>query len=130
MAQQGEVKETQLKIIRAGFGRTGTLSLKMALEKLGHKTHHVFGFKDNHEQKEVFYEILSQSKEDRINDTCKVWNELLMKPFGYTASCDWPTSFYFDELLAQNPNAKVVLTVRDTAEKWYRQVIQYGNLPR
>ena len=67
--------------------------------------------------KEVFYEILSQSKEDRIKN--KAWNELLMKPFGYTASCDWPTSFYFDELLAQNPNAKVVLTVRDSAEKWY-----------
>merc|ERR1712228_56593 len=45
-----------------------------------------------------------------------------MKPFGYSACCDWPTSFYFDELLAQNPNAKIVLTIRDNGEKWFNSV--------
>lgn len=80
----------------------------------------MFEVKENSEQNEIFYEILSQSKEDRIKN--KLWNELLMKPFGYSASCDWPTSFYFDELLAQNPNAKVVLTVRDNGEKWFESV--------
>jgi len=37
---------------------------------------------------------------------------------GYTASCDFPSCLYYNELLALNPAAKVVLTARD-ADKWY-----------
>eukprot|EP01083_Nonionella_stella_P063728 165615_1 len=117
MTQQGELKEGRLKVIGAGFGRTGTLSLKMALEKLGYKTHHAHDVLSNTAQKEAFYDILSQSKKDRIDK--QLWNKLLVEPYNYTATVDWPTSYYFDELLLQNPGAKIILSVRDNAEKWY-----------
>ena len=121
MAEQGELEEGPLKIIGAGFGRTGTLSLKMALTKLGFKTHHAHDvLKEYPQQKEIFYDILSQSKQDRINK--KIWNNLLIKPYSYTATVDWPTSFYFDELLAQNPGAKIILSIRDNGEKWWLSV--------
>ena len=37
----------ELKIIGAGWGRTGTMSVKRALERLGHKTYHM-EIIDNH----------------------------------------------------------------------------------
>lgn len=121
MAEQGELNEGPLKIIGAGFGRTGTLSLKMAFEKLGYKTHHAHDILHEYpEQKEIFYDILSQSKEDRINK--KLWNELLIEPYSYQATIDWPTSHYYEELLAQNPGAKIVLSVRDSGDKWWNSV--------
>ena len=36
---------------------------------------------------------------------------------GYEASCDWPSSHYYEQQLKRYPNAKVILTVRDP-EKW------------
>ena len=45
-----------LKVIGAGFGRTGTLSLKEALEKLGFDPcHHMKEVMLNSEQAEYFY---------------------------------------------------------------------------
>jgi len=121
MAQQGELNEGPLKIIGAGFGRTGTLSIKMAFEKLGYKTHHAHDVLQEYpEQKEIFYDILSQPKQDRISK--ELWNKLLIKPYKYEATVDWPTSYYFDELLAQNPGAKIVLSVRDNGDKWWNSV--------
>eukprot|EP00483_Globobulimina_turgida_P012739 UN12763 len=113
MTEQGP-----LKVIGAGFGRTGTLSLKLALESVGYKCHHAHAVSIEHkEQAEIFYDILSHSKQERIDK--KLWNKLLIKPYNYTATVDWPTSFYFDELLQQNPSAKVILSIRDNGEKWY-----------
>ena len=92
MAQQGELNEGPLKIIGAGFGRTGTLSLKMAIEKLGYKTHHAHDIlKEYPEQKEIFYDILSKSKQNRIDS--RLWNKLLIEPYGYQATVDWPTRY-------------------------------------
>ncbi|KAG2446865.1 hypothetical protein HYH02_008022 [Chlamydomonas schloesseri] len=38
---------------------------------------------------------------------------------GYTACVDWPSSIVYKELLAANPKAKVILSVRDNFDAWY-----------
>ncbi|WP_230880865.1 sulfotransferase family protein [Planomonospora sp. ID91781] len=96
-----------MRVIGAGFGRTGTLSLKTALERLG--------FGPCHHMTEVF-ERPGQARrwlalaEGRPVD----WDDLLG---GYESCVDWPSAAYWRELAAHYPEAKVVLTVRDP-ERW------------
>lgn len=101
-----------LKVIGAGFGRTGTLSLKAALEKLGFvKTHHMLEVIPNSKQVNYWYEIGEGGKPD--------WDSVFE---GFEACVDFPASSYYKELLAHYPDAKVILTVRD-ADKWYQSTI-------
>lgn len=39
---------------------------------------------------------------------------------GYVAAVDWPASIFWRELSEANPDALVLLSVRDTAEVWWR----------
>lgn len=97
---------TELKVIGAGFGRTGTESLKIALEQLGFgKCYHAF---------EILPEHLPEWKKlqrGEIPDYDLLFN-------GFQSCTDFPAALYYKELIKQYPNAKVVLTVRDP-EKWY-----------
>jgi hypothetical protein len=98
-----------LKVIGAGFGRTGTLSLKGALELLGFvKTHHMAEVLPNKVQVALWHDIA-------MGETPQ-WEAIFD---GYQASVDFPSSGYYRELLAEYPDAKVVLTVRDV-DSWYR----------
>jgi hypothetical protein len=45
------------------------------------------------------------------------WDELFD---GYVAAVDWPASMFWRELSEANPNALVLLSVRDTAEVWWQ----------
>ncbi len=98
-----------LKIIGAGFGRTGTLSLKAALEQLGYvKTHHML-------------EVLSSSNQTKLwnaigNGEAPNWDFVFD---GFEACVDFPASPYYKELMAHFPDAKIILTVRDV-DKWYK----------
>jgi sulfotransferase family protein len=97
-----------LKVIGAGFGRTGTLSIKAALEELGfgpcyHMTE-VFG----HQKHIPLWDAAARG--ETVN-----WQELLK---GYQATVDWPSCTFYKELMEVYPDAKVLLTVRDP-EKWY-----------
>jgi hypothetical protein len=98
-----------LKVIGAGFGRTGTLSLKGALEMLGYvKTHHMAEVLPSKVQVGLWHDIAMGKK--------PAWDAIFD---GYQASVDFPSSGYYRELLAEYPDAKVVLTVRDV-DSWYR----------
>lgn len=98
-----------LKIIGAGLGRTGTLSLKLALEQLG--------FGPCYHMAEVF------PHPERVQQ----WNDITAgKPVdwdavfaGFQATVDWPACNYYRELMAKYPDAKVLLSVRPSAEKWF-----------
>lgn len=97
-----------LRVIGAGFGRTGTYSLKVALEQLG--------FGPTYHMAEVFQHLdhlplWQAAGEGKPTD----WERLLE---GYQAAVDWPVSAFYRELMAAYPEAKVILTVRD-AERWY-----------
>ena len=41
---------------------------------------------------------------------------------GFRSACDFPSSTYFEDLLRLYPNAKVILTIRDTPQQWINSV--------
>lgn len=99
-----------LKVIGAGFGRTGTSSLQAALEELG--------FGKCYHMREVFVEgnkhhpaLWLAASEGKPVD----WEQLFA---GYQATVDWPGCTFYKELMDYYPSAKVLLSVRDP-EKWY-----------
>lgn len=99
-----------LKVIGAGVGRTGTHSLKVALEQLlGGPCHHmveVFA----HAETEVPVWI------DAIEGRPVDWASLMA---GYRAQVDWPGASFWPELSEAFPDALVLLSVRP-ADEWYR----------
>ena len=98
-----------LKVIGAGFGRTGTTSLKAALERLGFdRCYHMFEFME-HPEHAKYWDAASKGKPVD-------WNALFE---GYQSTLDWPGCSYYRDLMQRYPEAKVLLTVRDS-EKWYQ----------
>ena len=92
-----------LKVIGAGFGRTGTLSLKEALEKLDYgPCHHMKEVFLNSEQAEYFYQASTGISVD--------WDAVYKD---YSSAVDWPTASYYKELSDKYPDAKVILGMRD-----------------
>jgi hypothetical protein len=97
-----------LQIIGAGFGRTGTSSLKIALEQLGFAPcYHMLEVAARPQHCALW---LAADRGERVD-----WNEILG---GYAAAVDWPTCVFWRELLAEYTQARVILTVRDAAA-WY-----------
>ena len=98
-----------LRVVGAGVGRTGTHSLKIALEQLlGAPCHHMVEILGNPEQMPGWIDAIEGRPVD--------WAQLLD---GYTTIVDWPGGSFWRELLAANPDALVLLSVRDS-EDWYR----------
>ncbi|WP_034483352.1 sulfotransferase family protein [Actinomadura oligospora] len=97
-----------LDVIGAGFGRTGTLSLKMALERLGFgPCEHMLSLPGDHERIALWRRALAGGPVD--------WDELFA---GYRSAVDWPTICFWQELAGHFSEAKVILTVR-APDKWY-----------
>jgi hypothetical protein len=102
-----------LDVIGAGLGRTGTLSLKTALEELG--------FVGCYHMTEVFAHPEHVAMWDAAGRGEPVdWDALFR---GYRATVDWPSCNFYREFLERYPDAKVVLTVRDP-ERWYESARQ------
>jgi len=101
-----------LKVIGAGFGRTGTSSLKLALEQLGfgpcfHMTE-FFRSPDGEALKAKWTRVAFDPGEPD-------WDSVFA---GYGATVDWPSTAVWRALAAHFPDAKVILTERD-ADAWY-----------
>ncbi|MCP3943860.1 MAG: sulfotransferase family protein [Desulfobacteraceae bacterium] len=100
-----------MEIIGAGFGRTGTNSLKIALERLGFgPCYHMFELAQNPSHID-FWNLAIDGKP--VN-----WKEFF---HAYDSAVDWPTAAFLPELLGEYPEAKVILTVREP-EEWYRSI--------
>jgi len=97
-----------LKVIGAGFGRTGTMSLKYALEQLGFAPCYHMVETLEHPGHDAMWLALARGQSDD-------WRAPLD---GYAASVDWPAIMIWKELAATHPQAKVILTLRDP-ERWY-----------
>lgn len=96
-----------LQIIGAGFGRTGTLSTKTALEQLGFdRCYHMLEVGLHPEHPTLWRRAAAGEDVD--------WDVLFE---GYRATVDWPACAFWPQLAAAFPRAKVLLTVRD-AEAW------------
>jgi hypothetical protein len=100
-----------LDVVGAGFGRTGTLSLKLALEKLGFaQTYHMAELFQNPDHLDLWEEALQTGSCD--------WDSLFQ---GYRASVDWPACTYWKELADYYPDSKVILSLRDP-DSWFKSV--------
>jgi Sulfotransferase domain len=100
-----------IQVIGAGFGRTGTASLKQALEDLGFEPcDHMHENFDHPERFARWSEALRRKDAGEPID----WRPLLSD---YRAVVDWPGAYFWRELASAHPHAKVVLTVRDP-ERW------------
>ena len=98
-----------IKVIGAGFGRTGTASLKGALEELG--------FGKCYHMQEVFAHPQHVPVWQAAADGQKVdWDALFE---GFEATVDWPGCTFYKELMEHYPDAKVLLSVRDP-DAWYK----------
>jgi len=98
-----------VKIIGAGVGRTGTYSLKLALERLGlGPCHHMEEVLHNQAIQVPLWVSATKGRPD--------W-ETIYK--GYGSAVDWPTATFYRELNAAYPTARFVLTERDP-ENWTR----------
>ena len=101
-----------LKVIGAGFGRTGTLSLKTALEELGFgRCYHMVEILKKPGHMKHWAEIMQSGKAN--------WETLFR---GYQSAVDWPVAPYYGDLIDVYPEAKVILTVRDPAS-WHRSIM-------
>ncbi|CAF1195092.1 unnamed protein product, partial [Didymodactylos carnosus] len=103
----------QIEVIGAGFGRTGTLSLKQALDELGYNCYHM---REILKPENNFH---SQLWLDAYNNSQSFDYDRIFAPQGYTATVDWPGAYFYHELMNQYPQSKVILTIRDSSESWF-----------
>ena len=96
-----------LKVIGAGLGRTGTASTKVALERLGiGRCYHMGEVMASPTDAEHWFNA-ADGKPD--------WDELFS---GYHAAVDYPACEFWQELAAYYPDAKVILSVRNS-DRWF-----------
>jgi hypothetical protein len=97
-----------LQIIGPGFGRTGTRSLKAALEMLGYgPCHHMQTLFADPAQLAWWQTLAAGGSVD--------WRQVFA---GYRAQIDWPGAHVWRDLLLAFPEAKVVFSTRP-AEAWW-----------
>jgi hypothetical protein len=102
-----------IEVIGAGLGRTGTLSLKAALEDLGFgKCYHPLAVFASLDQARTWDAAARGEPVD--------WDRIFA---GFRATVDMPGCVFYRELAEKYPEAKVILTVRDS-ERWYDSVRQ------
>ncbi len=106
-----------MNVIGAGFGRTGTTSLKAALETLGFGSAYHMTEVFTHPEHVGFWEAAHRG--ERVD-----WEGFFS---GYGVAVDWPACAFYAELMEAFPHASVILTVRDP-ERWYESVLStiYG----
>ena len=100
-----------LDAVGAGFGRTGTLSLKSALETLGFdRCYHMIEVHKHEQHRPVWAAAQRGEPVD--------WDALLR---GYRATVDWPACNFWEQLSSEYPDSRVILSQRDP-ERWYESV--------
>jgi hypothetical protein len=97
-----------LRVIGAGLGRTGTHSLKLALEQLlGGPCYHMLEVLQRPDHGAVWQEA--------IDGELPRWDDLFA---GYRSGVDWPVAAFWRELAAAYPDALILLSVRDASDWW------------
>ncbi len=97
-----------LQVIGTGFGRTGTASLKRALEILGFgPCYHMFEIRSAPWKARAWLRVTRGDAPD--------WPAIYQ---GYASAVDWPTCSFYAELAAACPQARFILTTRDSG-RWY-----------
>jgi hypothetical protein len=98
-----------LSVIGAGYPRTGTMSLKLALEVLDlGPCHHMIELFQHPEQWPKWSKVFDGEAID--------WDDVYE---GYKSATDAPTCWFYRELAERYPQAKIILSLR-SAESWWR----------
>lgn len=102
-----------LEVIGAGFGRTGTNSLREALQILGFDPcHHMYALHEHPETLTDWEAIAAGATPD--------WDKMFAD---FRAQVDWPGACYWRDLSEHFPNAKVILSTRDP-EGWHKSMMK------
>ena len=97
-----------LRVIGAGLGRTGTTSLKTALEELlGGPCYHMIEVRNRPADPDIWGDAYEGNSPD--------WEAFFD---GYVAAVDWPAAPFWSELSDVFPDARIILSVRD-ADSWW-----------
>ena len=97
-----------LRVVGAGVGRTGTHSLKVALEQLlGGPCYHMV---------EVFGRLDDIGAWTRAAHGDADWSFL----DDFVAAVDWPACGFWSELADANPDAVILLSTRSSGEAWWK----------
>jgi hypothetical protein len=97
-----------LTVIGTGFGRTGTDSMREALTMLGFgPCHHMYEVMEHAQQKRLWRGLAKGERPD--------WDQLFA---GYKSCVDWPSAYYWRDLIQAYPKARVILTWR-SPESWW-----------
>lgn len=117
-ASKGE--PAPMKVIGAGFGRTGSNSLMIALEQLGYKTYHMEkAMKEDH----IDDWSLIHAGEGKQDDSAFERVLDAISTAGYTAGVDFPICLAYKELMRRNPDSPVILSTRTSPEAWAKSYI-------
>lgn len=101
-----------ISVVGAGLGRTGTNSLKLALERLlDGRCYHMYELIERPADTEAW--------ERAVAGEPVAWDSLLGD---FRATVDFPASLFWREILAANPDAVVLLSSRDSPETWWRSM--------
>ncbi|MBN6050645.1 sulfotransferase [Nonomuraea sp. RK-328] len=111
-----------MEVIGAGLPRTGTTSMKAALERLGFgPCYHMSEVMTRPDHVDRWLAATAGEVHGRDG-----WDKVFA---GYRSAQDWPASHYWRELAETYPDAKVVLTVRDP-RSWYPSIQMLMSGPR
>jgi hypothetical protein len=100
-----------LAVIGVGVGRTGTFSLKLALEQLGFGPCHHMTEVNGSEAQKAFWRAAARGE-------TASWGEAYA---GYRSAVDYPTAYFWRQLASNYPDARLILTTRDP-DAWYDSV--------
>ncbi|KAL1645045.1 hypothetical protein SLS58_004116, partial [Diplodia intermedia] len=120
MSSAPSTKRTRpMGVLVLGQSRTGTSSMRAALQQLGYtRVFHFFSLFEEPRQTPVWERAFhAKFLGDGVPFTRADWDELLGPDC--TAVTDTPCHIFAEELIAAYPEAKVVLTVRDSVDAWY-----------
>ncbi|HYC54048.1 MAG TPA: sulfotransferase [Candidatus Binatia bacterium] len=97
-----------LRVVGAGLGRTGTLSLKVALEQLlGGPCYHMAEVVAHPEHIGVWHQAALGNFPD--------WNTVFAD---YRAAVDWPVAAFWEPIAEAFPDAVIVHSIRDPDSWW------------
>jgi len=111
-----EERIQDFKVIGAGLGRTGTNSLRMALDILGVGPCYNMSEVIGHNEQWIWKSIGELKDKGKKVEWDRVFSGNHFQT--YRSTVDFPTCAYYRELMEYYPNSKVILSVRKP-EKWY-----------
>lgn len=111
-----------MRVLALGLGRTGTASLRTALEELGFKScYHMMSASVENPPDCLMWSDALAAKYDGVGSFGREqWDQL----FGHCqAVCDWPCVAFAKELIEAYPEAKVLITTREV-NSWHSSTMK------